>query len=267
MKATYRLVPLGLAFAVGVASGWVANSASKTKSPVDASGLNHSAINSLAGDEAVAASRFREAAAPKSKVRQRMPKVSLQEREIEHATVDIAPERLADLVLTSPVPLGERSQLFGGADPLLAALAIDSFESRQLEAAWHDAREAVVAQQLESLHHEIVGDRLWISSAAFEGGELRQRFQDETERILGPQRSGALWRMLRADQAFGNWGHQPSSSCTLEYIRQDDGKLLYRVAERDSPEGSAKRTWITAELPSHLRPAAEKLGLPIVPPS
>ncbi len=229
------------------------------------SDMNRSAFSSPPGDEAVAASRFRRTAAGKSKVRERTSKISSHEHEHEQAAVAIEPEILADLVLASPVPLDERRQLFGGADPLLAALAIDLFESRELEAAWQEVREAVVARQLESLHHETVGDQLWISSTAFEGEALRDRFLGEAERILGPQRSGALWRMLEAEQAFGNWGRQPSSSCTLEYIRQDDGTLLYRVAERDSPQGPAKRTWISAQLPVHLRPAAEKLGLPFLP--
>ncbi len=173
---------------------------------------------------------------------------------------------LADLVLSTPVPLDERSVLFGGADAVAEALGIDSGERKLLEKAWLQTRDGIVSHQLESLEHEPSGDALWISTKPFDGAPLREMFLEESSRILGPERAKAMWRLLKADQAFGGWGSKSSSACSLEYIRQSDGSLVYRVTERSAPDAPAGRTWISAELPPHLREAAGKLGLPIQPP-
>ena len=181
-------------------------------------------------------------------------------------SVSLAPSVLADLVLSTPVPLDERNVLFGGADPVAEALSIDSGERKLLEKAWLKTRDVIVSHQLESLEHEPSGDALWISSKPFDGAPLRETFLEESSRILGSERAKAMWRLLKADQAFGGWGSKPSSACSLEYVRQSDGSLVYRVTERSAPDAPAGRTWIAAELPPHLREAAGQLGLPLQPP-
>ncbi len=181
-------------------------------------------------------------------------------------SVSVAPSVLADLVLSTPVPLDERSVLFGGADPVAEALGMDSGERKLLEKSWLQTRDGIVKHQLESLEHEQFDDALWISSKPFDGVRLRETFLEDSSRILGAERAKAMWRLLKADQAFGGGGSKPSSACSLEYIRQSDGSLVYRVTERSAPDAPAGRTWISAELPPHLREVAGQLGLPLQPP-
>lgn len=138
-------------------------------------------------------------------------------------------------------------------------------EKQQLEEAWRLTREAVVKHQLETLEYQEFDDSLWIASAPFDGSATREQFLSQSSSILGGERAEAMWRLLRADQAFGGWGNKPSSACSLEYISQSDGSLVYRITERSAPDAPAQRTWITAELPTHLREAGEHLGLPIQP--
>lgn len=181
------------------------------------------------------------------------------------ASLSISPADLADLALASPPPLGDRVQLFGGADPVAGALAITPEERSELEAAWKILREEIHSLQLASLEYSQSDDALWIGSAPFDGSSLRDRFVGDCVRTIGNERATAMLRLLKADRAFGNWGAHPSSACSLEHVLQEDGSLLYRVTERISPDAPPGRTWIAAELPPHLHRAAQKLGVPVRP--
>ncbi len=171
------------------------------------------------------------------------------------------PGLMVELVTSSPVPLDERVALFGGNDPVARALAIGEGERRQLEDIWRTVRERIEALQLDTLEVEEREDALWIGSAGFDGEELRGWFESRVDEVVGEERGRALRHVMRADHAFGQWGDSPSLGRSLEYVVRDDGSLLYRITERAAPDAPAGRTWITAEMPVHLRSAAAKLGL------
>lgn len=261
MKSQTHLLLLGATFAIGLGSGWLIGRADPTSNPREVSSRPSSAREETSrGPHSICTP------APQHRTDRASQQTTKSEQpEPAAATVTITPSALANLALSTPIPLEERRSLFSGADSVAEALGMHSDEKQQLEEAWRQTREGIVKHQLESLEYEELEDSLWISSGPFDGTAIREQFLNQSSSILGAERSQAMWQLLKADQAFGGWGNRPSSSCSLEYISQGDGSLVYRITERDSPDGPARRTWISAELPTHLREAGEHLGLPIQP--
>ncbi len=173
----------------------------------------------------------------------------------------VDPALLVDLTRTEQPRLEERAVLFSDGDPVAAALAMSGDEKAALEREWARVKDRVVRLQRETLRHEQREGQLWLGADPFDGESLRTSFREVALATLGPERGEAFLGVTRSDEAFGGWGRRTSAAYSIEYDRQSDGSLVYRITEKPSPEGPAGKSWISNRIPAHIREVTDFLGL------
>jgi hypothetical protein len=67
--------------------------------------------------------------------------------------------------------------------------------------------------------------------------------------------------MIRADEAFGGWGQRPAAAYSIRLERQTDGSLVYHISERSAPDALAGRSWVSNQIPPHIRELTDALGI------
>ncbi|MBB5350540.1 hypothetical protein HNR46_000768 [Haloferula luteola] len=185
-----------------------------------------------------------------------------------HTTVDpvrpmigLDPAVIVSLTrITQPV-LEQRRVLFSDGDPVAEALGMTESEKARLERSWAKVKDRVLVRQHEGLRSEQREDRLWFGVDPFDGDAIRRQFYQDAEDTLGSERAAAFLTCSRADEAFGKWGHEVSGAYSIRYESQSDGSLVYRITRQDSPDAPEGKSWITSQIPPHIRELTDPLGI------
>ena len=178
------------------------------------------------------------------------------------ASVEIHPELLVRLASATQPALDHRELLFSDGDTVAAALAVSPEERSELEKEWVSVRDRMLAKQQESLSFVEGEEELWIGSEPFDGSSQREAFTARVVEVLGESRGSAFLELTHADDAFGGWGSRRSAAYSIRTESQSDGRWVYRITERQQPDGPAGRSWVSAEIPPHIRKFTDGLGIP-----
>ncbi|MCF7674157.1 MAG: hypothetical protein K9M97_02340 [Akkermansiaceae bacterium] len=188
----------------------------------------------------------------------------LEERtgEVSKESIEIDPSIVASLTEATQPALDHRNILFSDGDLVARVLAMTADEKSSLEREWARIKDRILRQQHEHLRYEQGEDDLWIGADPFDGEAEQESFHEAVVEALGAARGDAFLRMTRADHAFGAWGRGPSAGYTIKLERQEGGGLQYRITERTSPDAPAGKSWISAQVPPHIREMKDALGIP-----